>query len=85
MSAPTRPEDQPMVMAVVRNGEVRPLEPLPPEWQDGQRVRIEKAADGEPSADSYLAPNLAKRKMAIAVVMIGECGSGHPGGASKVA
>jgi precorrin-6B methylase 1 len=30
--------------AVVIQGEIRPLEPLP-DWQEGQRLRIEKADD----------------------------------------
>jgi hypothetical protein len=38
-----------MVKAVVEGGGIRPLEPLPADWQDGQRLRIEKAEDGEPS------------------------------------
>jgi len=32
-----------MVKAVVRFGEIRPLEPLPADWQEGQPLRIEKA------------------------------------------
>lgn len=36
-----------MLKAVVRCGEIRPLEPLPADWQDGQRLRVEKADDGE--------------------------------------
>ena len=40
-----------MVNAVVTGGQIRPLEPLPADWRDGQRVRVEKADDGEPSAE----------------------------------
>lgn len=40
-----------MVEAVVSGGGIRPLGPLPPDWRDGQRLRIEKADDGEPSAE----------------------------------
>jgi hypothetical protein len=32
-----------MVKAVVSCGEIRPLEPLPSDWQEGQPLRIEKA------------------------------------------
>jgi hypothetical protein len=38
-------ENERMVKAVVTHGEIRPLEPLPADWQEGQRVRIEKADD----------------------------------------
>jgi hypothetical protein len=37
-----------MLKAVVSHGEIRPLEPLPVDWQEGQRLRVEKADDGEP-------------------------------------
>jgi hypothetical protein len=40
-----------MVKAVVSQGEIRPLEPLPAEWQEGQRLRVEKADDGETPVD----------------------------------
>ena len=36
-----------MVKAVVSCGEVRPLEPLPADWREGQPLRIEKADDSE--------------------------------------
>ena len=36
-----------MVRAVVNHGEVRPLEPLPADWLEGQPLRIEKADDSE--------------------------------------
>ena len=36
-----------MVKAVVSCGEIRPLEPLPADWQEGQPLRIEKADDSE--------------------------------------
>ncbi len=32
-----------MVKAVVSCGEIRPLEPLPADWREGQRLQIEKA------------------------------------------
>jgi hypothetical protein len=40
-----------MVKAVVSHGEIRPLEPLPADWQDGQPLRVEKAEDGEPPVE----------------------------------
>ena len=40
-----------MVRAVVNQGEVRPLEPLPTDWREGQPLRIEKADDSEMPVD----------------------------------
>jgi hypothetical protein len=37
------PEDRSIVKAVVSCGEIRPLEPLPADWREGQPLRIEKA------------------------------------------
>lgn len=37
-----------MVKAIVSQGEIRPLEPLPADWQEGQRLDIEKADDETP-------------------------------------
>jgi hypothetical protein len=34
-----------MVNAVVSGGEIRPLETLPPEWKEGQRLRVELDED----------------------------------------
>ena len=39
------PEGMSMVKAVVSRGEIRPLEPLPADWQEGQPLRVEKADD----------------------------------------
>jgi len=36
-----------MLKAVVNHGEIHPLEPLPPDWQEGQRLRVEKADEEE--------------------------------------
>ena len=36
-----------MLKAVVSRGEIRPLEPLPVDWQEGQPLRVEKADEGE--------------------------------------
>ena len=35
-----------MLKAVVKGGEIRPLEPLPADWQEGQPLRVDKADDG---------------------------------------
>ena len=40
-----------MVKAIVKSGEIRPLEPLPADWRDGQPLRVEKAESGEPPAE----------------------------------
>ena len=40
-----------MVKAVVSQGEIRPLEPLPADWQEGQPLRIEKAEEGDTPVD----------------------------------
>ena len=32
-----------MVKAVMRGGQIRPLEPLPADWREGQQLLIEKA------------------------------------------
>lgn len=37
-----------MVKAVISQGEIRPLEPLPADWGEGQALRVEKIDDGEP-------------------------------------
>jgi hypothetical protein len=36
-----------MVKAVVNRGEIRPLEPLPADWREGQPLLVEKADDSE--------------------------------------
>jgi hypothetical protein len=36
-----------MVKAIVNRGEIRPLEPLPADWREGQSLLVEKADDGE--------------------------------------
>ena len=40
-----------MVKAVVSCGEIRPLEPLPADWREGQPLRIEKAEYSEMPAE----------------------------------
>jgi hypothetical protein len=44
-------KDMPMVKAVVSRGEIRPLEPLPADWQEGQPLCVEKADGGEPQLE----------------------------------
>ncbi len=36
-----------MVKAIMSDGEIRPIEPLPTDWREGQPLRIEKADDGD--------------------------------------
>lgn len=36
-----------MPIAVLQNGAIHPLEPLPAEWQEGQRLRVECVAEDE--------------------------------------
>jgi hypothetical protein len=40
-----------MPKAVLKNGVILPLEPLPPEWADGQELRVESADDDDESKD----------------------------------
>jgi hypothetical protein len=40
-----------MVKAIVHRGEIRPLEPLPLDWLDGQQLRIEKMSEESPLAE----------------------------------
>lgn len=40
-----------MLKAVVRGGEILPLEPLPEDWPEGQPLRVEKAEDGDIALD----------------------------------
>lgn len=40
-----------MVKAVVDRGVIRPLEPLPEDWKDGQMVRIELTENQDMSAE----------------------------------
>ena len=39
-----------MLKAVISRGQIRPLEPLPADWQEGQPLRVEKADDDESPA-----------------------------------
>jgi len=40
-----------MLKAVVNHGEIRPLEPLPDDWQEGQRLSVERADDGDTTVE----------------------------------
>jgi hypothetical protein len=40
-----------MLKAVVTHGEIRPLEPLPDDWQEGQRLSVERADDGDTTVE----------------------------------
>ena len=40
-----------MPMAVLQNGEIRPLEPLPRAWQEGQRLLVETAESDEATTE----------------------------------
>ena len=40
-------EGMSVVKAVVSRGEIRPLEPLPDDWQEGQPLQVEKADSDE--------------------------------------
>src|SRR5260370_28643864 len=44
-------ERSPMPFAVLQNGEIRPLEPLPRDWQEGQRLRVETVDEGEATVE----------------------------------
>ena len=35
-----------MIKAIVKNGVVVPCDPLPPDWQEGTEVDVEKSANG---------------------------------------
>lgn len=39
-----------MVKAIVSGGGIRPIEPLPADWREGQPLRVEIADDAEASA-----------------------------------
>jgi len=40
-----------MPRAVLKNGVICPLEPLPPEWADGRELRVESAIDDDEDQD----------------------------------
>ena len=40
-----------MTLAIWQNGQIRPLEALPKNWQEGQRLRVEIADEGEATVE----------------------------------
>jgi hypothetical protein len=40
-----------MLKAIVSQGEIRPLEPLPADWHEGQTLRVEKIDEEETPAE----------------------------------
>ena len=59
-----------MPIAVLKNGEIRPLEPLPTDWQEGQRLRVESLDDDEAT------PEEIDRDFALLASL---CGDSDPG------
>jgi hypothetical protein len=41
------------IKAVIEQGMIRPLEPLPPDWVEGRVLRIEAAEDEREAPDSW--------------------------------
>ena len=54
-----------MVRAVLQNGEIRPLGPLPPDWHDGQKLMIETQAADRPEEISAWAQEIEDAAQAI--------------------
>jgi len=40
-----------MVKAVISHGQIRPLEPLPADWHEGQSLRIDRTEESEMTVD----------------------------------
>lgn len=40
-----------MTRAILKNGVIYPLDPLPPEWTDGKELRVEDAGEPESSPE----------------------------------
>lgn len=40
-----------MPKAILKNGAILPMEPLPPEWADGQELLVESASEIDEDAD----------------------------------
>lgn len=45
-----------MLKAVLRKGVITPLEPLPPEWQEGIALEVAKADAREVDIDAWESP-----------------------------
>jgi hypothetical protein len=41
-----------MVRAVLKNGVIHPLDPLPPEWTDGRELQVEDAEEPDESPEA---------------------------------
>lgn len=54
-----------MVRAVLQNGEIRPLSPLPQDWQDGQSLVIEVELEDSPEDISAWAMEIEEAAKAI--------------------
>jgi hypothetical protein len=39
-------ENMSMIRAIVKNGTIQPIDPIPPEWSDGREVLVQEAAPG---------------------------------------
>jgi hypothetical protein len=59
-----------MVRAIVSGGEIRPIEPLPSDWQEGQALRVEK--------DEYDEPTTAEQIDRDFAVLSGLCAASDP-------
>jgi hypothetical protein len=42
-----------MLKAILQNGAILPLEPLPPEWKDGTALEVAKASNGAFDVDAW--------------------------------
>lgn len=49
-----------MIKAVLENGVIRPVEPLPPDWRDGQELMIEAGAEPSPGSIDAWADDLER-------------------------
>jgi hypothetical protein len=52
--------------AELSHGEIRPLEPLPADWQDGVKLRVEKLAESDMSAEDVTRDFAALERMCAA-------------------
>jgi hypothetical protein len=43
-----------MIRAIVRNGSIEPIEPIPPEWPDGKEVVVQETPDNSHEAPESL-------------------------------
>ena len=40
-----------MIRAILKNGVIKPAEPLPPDWVDGQELRVDRDAPSDDPGD----------------------------------